>query len=92
MVVTLALHLLLNARVGGTPLLVSIWNVKFRPNDAPRLWPEHALSWWQKAKRRSWPQLFYALSRLPHLEVAILSTIVVAWAIALFKEFVFVYV
>ena len=88
MVVAIALHLLLNARVGGAPLLVSMWNVKFRPKDSPQLWPEHALTWWQKAKRRSWPQLFYALSTLPHLEVAILSTIVAAWSIALFKEFV----
>ena len=88
MVAAIALHLLLNARVGGAPLLVSMWNVQFRPKDAPRLWPEQVLTWWQKAKRRSWPQLFYALSTLPLLEIAILSIIVAAWAIALFKEFI----
>ena len=88
MVVAIALHLLLNARVGGAPLLVSMWNVKFRAKDAPRLWPKHVSTWWQKAKQRSWPDWFQFLLSLPRLELAILGILIVGWAISLFKELI----
>lgn len=86
MVGAIALHLLLNARVGGVPLLVSMWNAKFRLQDSPQLWPEKVSAWWQKVRRHTWPRLAYILSELPPLESGILGTIVAAWAIALFKE------
>lgn len=88
MVVAIALHLLLNVRVGGAPLLVSMWNVKFRPKDAPRLWPEQVLAWGHKAKRRAWSDWFHVLLALPQLELAILGILIVAWAISLVKEFI----
>ncbi len=90
MVAAIALHLLLNARVGGTPLLLSMWNTKFRAKDTPRLWPRNVLIWWQKTKQRSWLESLYAIATLPQLERVILVTLVLAWAISLLKEFVLV--
>jgi Prokaryotic cytochrome b561 len=36
--ISLALHLLIGAKVGGVPLLVSIFNWKMRDEDTPRSW------------------------------------------------------
>lgn len=87
MVAVIALHLLMNARIGGTPLLLSMWNPKFRAKDTPQLWPKNVLIGWQKTRRRSWLKKFYALAELPQLELAILGTLFLAWAISLLKEF-----
>ena len=38
MLVCLALHLLMSAKVGGVPLLLSISSFKVRPEDHPRMW------------------------------------------------------
>lgn len=38
MVVCLALHLLMSAKVGGVPLLLSMSSVKVRSDDHPKLW------------------------------------------------------
>ena len=38
MLAALALHLLLGAKVGGVPLLASMFDRKIRPNDKPRSW------------------------------------------------------
>jgi hypothetical protein len=36
--ISLALHLLLGAKVGGVPLLVSMFNWKVRDGDTPKFW------------------------------------------------------
>jgi Prokaryotic cytochrome b561 len=38
MLVCLMLHLLMSAKVGGVPLLLSISDFKMRPDDHPKLW------------------------------------------------------
>ncbi len=45
MVLAIATHLLMSAKVGGLPLLLSIFDTKYRPEDNPRLWREKILSW-----------------------------------------------
>jgi Prokaryotic cytochrome b561 len=40
MLVCLVLHLLMSARVGGVPLLLSMVSLKLRENDRPSLWLE----------------------------------------------------
>jgi hypothetical protein len=54
MVSTVALHLLMSARVGGTPLLLSMLNWKYRPEDSPTLWPRQVRQWWSTVRSRSW--------------------------------------
>lgn len=41
----IATHLLMSAKVGGIPLLLSMWNIKYRSEDSPRLWREKIVSW-----------------------------------------------
>ena len=90
MVAIVALHLLVNARVGGSSLLLSMWNIKFRAKDAPQLWPKNVLIWWRNARHCSWTERFYALAALPQLELVVLAILFLAWAISLLKEFVLV--
>lgn len=88
MVVAIALHLLINAKIGGAFLLLSMWRAKFRAQDSPRLWPKNAAIWWQNVRQCSWAARFYAIATLPNLELAILGTLVAAWAISLLKELI----
>ncbi|MDB9305462.1 MULTISPECIES: cytochrome b/b6 domain-containing protein [Cyanophyceae] len=45
MVCCLAIHLLMSAKVGGAPLLLSMWSGKFRPGDSPRNWYSRLRTW-----------------------------------------------
>lgn len=44
-VIALALHLLMGIKVGGIPLLLSMFDSKIRPDDHPKLWPEKIKNW-----------------------------------------------
>ncbi|PPS45921.1 cytochrome b/b6 domain-containing protein [Chroococcidiopsis sp. TS-821] len=85
MVSAIALHLLMNARVGGVPLLLSMLNWRFRDKDSPRLWANHLTQWWSSVQRGSWSNWFPSASILTILEWAILVSIAAAWIIPLFK-------
>lgn len=39
-VLSLAMHLLMSAKVGGVPLILSMFDTKFRPDDSPTHWTE----------------------------------------------------
>jgi cytochrome b561 len=41
----IALHLLMSVKVGGLPLLLSMFDSKYRPEDNPQLWREKILNW-----------------------------------------------
>lgn len=86
MVAAIALHLLMNAKVGGTPLLLSMLTRKVRDRDSPRLWPEHTWQWWQNVKKGAWKTWLQPISGLVILEIAILVSIVVAWVLPLLKK------
>jgi hypothetical protein len=45
MVCCLGIHLLMSAKVGGGPLLLSMWSWKFRPVDSPKNWYSRLRSW-----------------------------------------------
>jgi thiosulfate reductase cytochrome b subunit len=46
-VIVLALftHLLMSTKVGGFPLLLSMFDTNYRPEDNPRLWRDKILNW-----------------------------------------------
>ncbi|AUT03424.1 cytochrome B [Nostoc sp. CENA543] len=46
MVVCLAIHLLMSSKVGGVPLLVSMFVFKVRPEDKPSRWWDDLRAWW----------------------------------------------
>lgn len=86
MAVSVALHLLLNAKVGGTPLLVSMLSWQFRDKDSPALWSTHLAQWWSARRQRSWLEGLQPLTLLPILEVAILVSIALAWFVPLLPD------
>lgn len=85
MVVCIALHLLMSAKVGGIPLLLSIVDWRFRDNDSPARWREHTVNWWNNSRPvliTSWLQ---SASILKGLEAIVLISIAAAWIISIFK-------
>ncbi len=84
-VACIALHLLMNAKVGGLPLLLSMINWRFRSKDSPALWSTNIAAWW--SWRRSAQLSLQSISLLTALEIFVLVSIVAAWIISLFKEF-----
>jgi hypothetical protein len=85
MVGAIALHLLMNAKVGGVPLLLSMLNWQFRDKDSPKLWSQHLSQWWVSFRQGSWSTWFQPLSALVFLEIVILFSIIAAWIIPIFK-------
>jgi hypothetical protein len=85
MVGAILLHLLLNAKVGGSPLLLSMLTWQFRDKDSPALWPAHLSQWWLEVRQGAWARWFQPMTAALALEIAILVSIVAAWIIPLFK-------
>ena len=86
-VVAIAIHLLMNAKVGGTPFLLSMLTWKFRAQDSPRLWKNHIIAWWSNRPSRSWAeQARSIISTRPRLEIGIWLSLIAAWLISLSKE------
>ncbi|GAB4140362.1 MAG: cytochrome b/b6 domain-containing protein [Cyanobacteria bacterium J069] len=86
LVVCLGLHLLMAAKVGGQPLLVSMLEWQFREKDHPKRWPSQIAATWNARHfdtLRGW--LAWAKS-LRLLEAGILLAIAFAWIIPLFKH------
>ncbi|HIK19444.1 MAG TPA: cytochrome b/b6 domain-containing protein [Leptolyngbyaceae cyanobacterium M33_DOE_097] len=86
MVAAIALHLLMNAKVGGAPLLLSMLSWKFRANDSPKLWMTHISAWWSTVQQGGWSTWFQSPRLLLVLELLILLSIVAAWITPLFKS------
>lgn len=85
MVGAIALHLLMNVRVGGLPLLLSMLNRQFLEKDSPAFWREHLTDWWVHLQTRSWLNWLRSASTLILLEIIILSTLLAAWLIPIFN-------
>lgn len=79
LVICLALHLLMNIKVGGIPLILSMLNWQFRERDSPALWRNN----FEIIIVKRWLSSF---SWLKFLEFFVLITIVLAWIISLIKE------
>lgn len=82
MVGAIALHLLMNAKVGGSPLLLSMLNWQFHEKDSPILWPAHVAGWWSHLRWNAWLSWLRSASTLIILEVSILTSLVAAWVIS----------
>ncbi|HEY9695363.1 MAG TPA: cytochrome b/b6 domain-containing protein [Oculatellaceae cyanobacterium] len=85
MVIAIALHLLMNVKVGGVPLLLSMLNWRWRDKDSPTLWPAHLARWWSSLLQGSRENWFQSPQILVWLESAILFAVIAAWIIPLFK-------
>ncbi|MBJ7901437.1 MAG: cytochrome b/b6 domain-containing protein [Cyanobacteria bacterium RI_101] len=87
MAAALALHLLINAKVGGAPLLLSMLNFRFRAQDSPALWLAHCSQLWSERRRGTWKNPFQFSTALGALELGIFISLILAWVIPLIKDF-----
>ncbi|MEG3438812.1 cytochrome b/b6 domain-containing protein [Pannus brasiliensis CCIBt3594] len=78
-------HLLLSAKVGGKPLLLSMLHRYSRDRDRPRLWPGKIAEWWSKFRAESAIVWLRSLDLYKILEMLILTAILAAWIVPLFK-------
>ncbi|MEB3210373.1 MAG: cytochrome b/b6 domain-containing protein, partial [Leptolyngbyaceae bacterium] len=83
MVGVILLHLLMNAKVGGSPLLLSMLTWQFRDKDSPAHWPTHLSRWWLEVRQGSWKRWFHPMTAMLTLEIVILASIIAAWIIPL---------
>lgn len=47
----LVIHVLMGAKVGGTALLLSMFNPKYRANDSPAVWYRKGMNWFRQRVR-----------------------------------------
>lgn len=85
MVAAIALHLLMNAKVGGILLLLSMFNGRFRDQDNPARWPAHLSQWWLAIRQGSGITGLQNPRFLFGLEMALLLSVVAAWLVPLLK-------
>lgn len=85
MVAAIALHLLMNAKVGGIPLLLSMFNGRFRDQDSPARWPARLSQWWLAIRQGSGITGLQKPRFLFGLEMALLLSVVAAWLVPLLK-------
>lgn len=86
LVAFIALHLLMNIKVGGIPLILSMLHWRYRSQDSPTLWREHLVNWKSNFSMTTVRQWLSPSSGLKVLEIAVLVAIVLAWVISLIKE------
>jgi hypothetical protein len=86
LVACIALHLLMNLKVGGIPLILSMLHWRYRSQDSPALWREHLVNWKSNFSMTTVRQWLSPRSRLKFLEISVLVVIVLAWVISLIKE------
>ncbi|MGF1522846.1 MAG: cytochrome b/b6 domain-containing protein [Leptolyngbyaceae cyanobacterium] len=81
----IALHLLMNAKVGGVPVLRSMLSWRFHTNDSPKLWPTHCATWWSNIRLSSRPKKSQSSVLLRILERGILASLIAAWIISFLR-------
>lgn len=89
MLLTLAIHLLMSAKVGGAPLLLSIVQWQSRPKDSPKQWGNHIQKWWSQVRSGNTSSLLLTnRSRLHRiLEAIFVVTVIGAWVIPKLKGY-----
>jgi hypothetical protein len=84
MALCIVVHLLMIVKVGGTPLLLSIWNFRVVRQDSPAGWPEHMRQWWHQVRcvgAINWVRSTFKFN----LEMVVLITIAASWVIPILK-------
>lgn len=87
MVCCLAIHLLMSAKVGGAPLLLSMFSWQFRPEDSPKNWFSRLRGWWGNFPNNlseKFNQLMQSNLVLRIIEVFVLLGIIAAFVLPLF--------
>jgi len=87
MICCLAIHILMSAKVGGVPLLLSILSWKFRTEDSPVNWYSRFRSWlgnFSNNFREEINQFMAGSLAIKIIEVIVLMGIIIAFVLPLF--------
>ncbi|QSJ20385.1 cytochrome b/b6 domain-containing protein [Nostoc sp. UHCC 0702] len=87
MVCCLAIHLLMSSKVGGVPLLISMYSLKVRPEDSPTKWSSRFRDWLSSLQANFRVQINYLIHNnlsLTIIEIIVLGGIFVAFILPLF--------
>lgn len=87
MVCCLAIHLLMSSKVGGVPLLISMFSLNVRPEDSPNKWSNRFRSWLSNFPPNFRVQINHLIENnlaLTIIEVIVLVGIFVAFILPLF--------
>lgn len=82
----LILHLLMNIKIGGIPLILSMFGWRYRSQDSPNLWRKNFNNWRSNFSMETVRQWLLPTSLLKVIEISLLLAIILAWAISLVKE------
>jgi hypothetical protein len=86
MFLCVALHVLINAKIGGKALLLSMWNWKFVRQDSPALWSDHISKWRSEFQLSQFTNQLKSKGILGALEITIISSLIAAWIISLLPK------
>ncbi|ABB57658.1 cytochrome b/b6 domain-containing protein [Synechococcus elongatus] len=85
MVGAIALHLVVNFKVGGALFLLSMWRWRHHRSESPYFWPSSIAQGWAAIQQGTWICWFQPLSGLMMMELSILISLAVAWILPYFK-------
>ncbi len=86
LVTCIALHLLMSIKVGGVPLILSMFNWRFRSKDSPALWRKHLSNWRSNFNVAMVKQWLSSMTLLEIIEIFVFITIVLSVVVSLIKE------
>ncbi|WP_036479651.1 cytochrome b/b6 domain-containing protein [Myxosarcina sp. GI1] len=89
LVICIAIHLLMNIKVGGVSLILSMFNWRFRSEDSPKLWRRNFSIWRDRFGMSTVKQWLQSRSLLKIIEIFVLVAIILAWIVSLLKELLF---
>jgi hypothetical protein len=84
--ICLMLHILLSAKVGGTPLLLSIVNWRFSAKDSPAYWPYNIRTWFNSIRIGSIKAWWNSFGFYQYIEVTILSSMALSLMLSALHE------
>lgn len=82
----LMLHILLSAKVGGIPLLVSIVNWRFSAKDSPIYWANNTKKWLNNLRISLIAEWWNSPASFKYIEVAILASLALALMLSFAHE------
>lgn len=85
MVLAIALHGLMSAKVGGSPLLLSMVQRRYRQSDSPVHWGHQIKVVWNRLRRDGIQSIAFPSSGLQWMEGGVWVSLLAAWLIPLFK-------
>lgn len=86
LLLSIILHILLSAKVGGIPLLTSILNWRFTSRDSPFYWPNKIKTWLQSLRIFSIVKFWNSANFYQYMEAGLLASYALALMLSALQE------